>query len=344
MKILIKQMLQWMAAITAALFIMNLFCFIYYSPFLELKREHGANTGFLLPGMRGVYGMEGYCMAGSDKRGYVNRDLPLEKDYYLVAGASHSEGLFLPVEDRFSDVLNEKLKEGEGLKVYNIARSGNFFSVVTQHFDGILGEFPDAKGIIIETDSLSYDTKAWRDSMIQVGYDEGESIEAIMSGMSSMDKLKLNIKRCLPLVRELHKQFLTMQSSSGELRESDVYKGDFDEEYKRALNELLAFLRSRTDKELIIVFHPAVSIEESGDMKLLSTGAEELFGEACRANDIEFIDMSERFLEAYEEEHIVPMGFSNTTMASGHTNKAAHRMMAEEIYKVIRSEKESDQP
>ncbi|MCR5733377.1 MAG: hypothetical protein K6G22_02115 [Lachnospiraceae bacterium] len=328
--------IKWSFAALTALFIMNLLCFAYYSPFLDLPRAQGANTGYLYPDSTGVYGLEGYSRAHSDQRGYINRDLPLDDHYYLVTGASHTEGLFLPMKYRFSDILNEMLGGTDTLKVYNIGKSGNFFSVVTQHLDGILGEFPDAQAIIIETDTLAYDTKAWRDSMIQVGYDPDETVDSIISGFSKRQLISMRIKQYLPLVRELHKQYLTYkEGADGNERVSDVYTGEFDEDFDNALDELMAFIRERTDKQVIIVYHPAVSVEADGNMKILTNGCEEHFAKACRANDIDFIDMSDAFLQAYETFHTVPNGFFNTTMASGHTNRAAHRMMAEAIYKVL---------
>ena len=46
--------------------------------------------------------------------------------------------------------------------------------------------------------------------------------------------------------------------------------------------------------------------------------------------------MTDRFVKEYEENHIIPYGFSNTTPGDGHINSAAHKMIAEELAKVIR--------
>ena len=179
----IKQIIQWCLAFVTAFIVLNLITFAFYNPCQELLRAQGSTTGFLLPNSRGVYGLEGYCIANIDNNGYVNRDLPRSDQYYLVCGASHTEGLFLPIKLRYSDILNGMLGRDDELRVYNIGRSGNYFSVVLQHLDGILGEFPDARAIIIETDTLAYDTKALYDSQIQAGYDPDETVWA-MTGSS----------------------------------------------------------------------------------------------------------------------------------------------------------------
>ena len=323
-----------------ALFVMNLITFAFYDPCQELIREHGSTTGFLLPDSKGVYGLEGYCIANIDDNGYVNRDLPRADSYYLVAGASHTEGLFIPLKYRYSDVLNGMLGSDDKLSVYNIGRSSNYFSVVLQHLDGILNEFPDAKAIIIETDSLAYDTKALYDSTIQTGYDPSETAASMLNAMSGRQKATMKVKQALPLVRELHKQFLTYKESKAGPSSSDIldpdfwaseYAGDFDE----ALDSLMAYIRSRTDKRVIILYHPAIALNEDGTMELLTNGAEPHYKEACARYDIDFIDMSDTFLKAYNEEHIIPYGFNNTTPGAGHINRAAHRMMAEELYNVL---------
>ena len=59
------------------------------------------------------------------------------------------------------------------------------------------------------------------------------------------------------------------------------------------------------------------------------------FSEACEAAGVLFVDMSERFLQAYEAEHILPHGFANTAMGQGHLNADGHRLVAEALYDAI---------
>ena len=71
-------------------------------------------------------------------------------------------------------------------------------------------------------------------------------------------------------------------------------------------------------------------------MELMTNGAEKYYRKICPEYDIDFIDMSEPFMRAYESGHIVPYGFNNTTMGDGHINRAAHMMMAEELFEVLK--------
>lgn len=332
----------WIAAAFIAVCILNTLCFAFYDPCQELTRQHGATTGYLLPDSHGVYGLEGYCIANIDSYGYVNRDMERADDYYIVAGASHTEGLFIPEKLRYSDRLNDMLYDDQKLHIINIGKSGNYFSVVLQHLDGILGEFPDAKGIIIETDSLAYDTKALYDSMIQAGYDPYETADAIMAGLSTREKISIRAKQALPLLRLLHKQYYTFrdakkpEEAGTDILDPDFWKSEYDGDFEVALSDLMSFIREKTDKQVIILYHPAVSLEADGSMKILTNNAEPYYEKVCAAYDIDFVDMTDSFVSLYNKQHIIPYGFANTTPGDGHINRAAHELMAEELAKVIR--------
>ena len=45
--------------------------------------------------------------------------------------------------------------------------------------------------------------------------------------------------------------------------------------------------------------------------------------------------MSDRFLKEFNEGYILPYGFVNSTVGSGHLNRYGHAMIADEIYKRI---------
>ena len=337
-----KQIAGWVEAFLIAVIICDIACFAFYDPCQELVRSMGSTTGFLLPNSHGIYGLEGYCVANIDENGYVNRDLERGDPYYVVAGASHTEGLFIPADERYSDVLNDSLYTDGKLHFVNIGKSGNYFSVVLQHLDGILGEFPDAKGIIIETDSLAYDTKALYDSQIQTGYDASETAQTLMDSLSKRQKLVIGVKRIFPLLRELRKQYFTYIESkdageyTADILDPDFWRSEYDGDFEVALDDLMKYLRSRTDKQIVILYHPAVSLEEDGSMKILTNHAEPYYEKVCARYDIDFVDMTDRFLSEYENGHVIPYGFSNTTPGDGHINSAAHRMIAEELEKVIR--------
>ena len=338
-----KKTAGWLAAVMIALFICNLACFSFYDPCQELPRQQGATTGFLLPDSHGVYGLEGYCIAHIDDKGYVNRNMPRSKDYIVVAGASHTEGLFIKQDRRYTDLLNDMTFDDGQNHVINIGRSGNYFSVCLQHLDGIVGEFPDAKAYVIETDSLAYDTKALYDSMTECGYDPGETADRLIAALDKRERVRLRAREYPPRLRLIRKQYYTYLGAKEEAEGpgSDIldplfWKSEYEGDFEKALDDLMKFIRTRTDKQVVILYHPAVKLEEDGTMTILTNNAEPYYEKVCRKNGIDFVDMTQPFLDAYEKEKVVPYGFCNTTLGDGHVNRAAHMMMADELKKVIR--------
>ena len=90
--------------------------------------------------------------------------------------------------------------------------------------------------------------------------------------------------------------------------------------------------------KVIIVYHPNISLSADGNLEFINSEKKEIekFSELCQENEIYFLDMSERFKYEYYSNHILPYGFSNTTIGKGHLNKYGHEMIAEELYKVIK--------
>ena len=62
------------------------------------------------------------------------------------------------------------------------------------------------------------------------------------------------------------------------------------------------------------------------------------FATYCEQSGVYFVDMSKTFFVEYIENHILPYGFSNTSVGTGHLNKHGHRMIAEKLYEIIGSE------
>lgn len=77
-------------------------------------------------------------------------------------------------------------------------------------------------------------------------------------------------------------------------------------------------------------------MNRDGSMSVIRTpDSYDCFVEGCEANDILFLDMGDAFLKEYEASYEVPYGFSNTSPGTGHLNRIGHRLVAEELYKMI---------
>ena len=89
---------------------------------------------------------------------------------------------------------------------------------------------------------------------------------------------------------------------------------------------------------MIIVYHPAVAVNTDGSLNLAEDGAKSDFAQACEDNGIIFLDMSERFTTEYETNHVLPHGFANSSIGSGHLNRHGHAMIADELYNMIKED------
>ena len=89
--------------------------------------------------------------------------------------------------------------------------------------------------------------------------------------------------------------------------------------------------------QAVIVFNPAVGIADDGGLYTI-TKPEQLaaFRSLCAENGVRFLDLTDVYMRAYYEQHLLPSGFSNTAPARGHLNAVGHRLIAETVYAAIR--------
>ena len=86
--------------------------------------------------------------------------------------------------------------------------------------------------------------------------------------------------------------------------------------------------------QIIFLYHPTMEITNDGLTAVYEQTTEE-FKQLCDAYGFDFVDMTQSFLKAYETDYIVPYGFNNTTLGTGHLNKYGHEMIAETLYQVM---------
>lgn len=116
--------------------------------------------------------------------------------------------------------------------------------------------------------------------------------------------------------------------------------GDGNQElYLQLLNHLSQIANDHGVK-LIIMHHSQLQINtETGKAVPTNVEASQTFAAYCEEANIAFLDMAERFIAEYNRDYILPHGFVNTSVGQGHLNKHGHRMIAEELSKIIGGEK-----
>lgn len=336
MKNYVRQILQWVAAgFFAVLFCNILLCF-YHRPAGWIERTQSATNAIWRPGSTMIMGTEGRGVYHVDKDGYLNADLPRQEDYCLVLGASYTQGKEVRFGERYTDLLNNMLAESnDKLAVYNCSQDAKFLPGIINDFYAITQEFADAESIVIETGNTDFTVKELVAACEQHGYDENQRGSVLTENMSAMQRLKLYVKEGLPIYTILKSQLAAMKGVDATVRNAED-EPVADSVQEESLHAALALIRSQYDGMLVILYHPTVSLTENGEMEIDVQETTSMFRTACEANDILFVDVSEAFLEAYEKEYAVPYGFSNTTMGTGHLSADGHRVIAEELYNVLK--------
>lgn len=325
---MLRQIGQWLAAAVAAVLICNVFLYGYHDPAAWIDRENGATYAIWRPGSRLIMGTEGRGVHRVDSRGYLNPDLPLAEQYTLVVGSSFTQGKEVAAGERFVDLLNAQLSHGETLAVYSVSQDGFYFPDVVACFPALLEEFPGAQTVVIEIGSLSMSDEALIAAINRNGADEPQTGPEIMKQLSFPQRAVLHVKEAFPILTLGKSQLIALlaeESTPGENIPTE-----------ETLDAAMARLRSLFDGRILILYHPAVRITPEGTLETVQEENLALFRRCCEENGLEFLDASDTFTAAYERDSVVPYGFFNTAMGSGHLNADGHRLCAQVLLEALK--------
>lgn len=205
---------------------------------------------------------------------------------------------------------------------------------IIKGFHALIQEFPGSEGIIIEVGGTFFQPEELIDSLFQREFDDRQTGRNITKELSLMKKITMKIKEWTPLLRAISTQIKSSEKRDETDNREAYIEDDMLEKYRQALDDALALIRSEYDGNLIICYHPTVAISNDG-LGINYAKTTPIFQEVCEKNNIIFVDTSEAFLKAYKEDYSVPYGFWNTSMGSGHLNVNGHRIIAQELYKIL---------
>lgn len=298
---------------------LTLFCCLYYNVPTHDKSKDGA-TDYVWESNKNYSSMiEGYGLGTTNNEGYMNTfdyEEGMNIDV-LIMGSSHLQGLQIDIKDNCSTLLNEMLGE----TVYNISVAGHNFKTCLSNLDAALAKY-NPNIVVIETSSISL---------------TNNEVDSIINGTISEIKSNENpIVRILQknqLLRLLYNQFENFTNNNNNSASNDIEEVD-----NNSISLLLDYIEEICKKyntKPIIIYHPTVTVSDDG-LVVNSDNKSNEFSQLCKENNINYIDMSQKYIEEYNKDFILPTGFNNTEVAKGHINKYAHRMFAEELYKVIK--------
>ena len=307
--------------------ILTSFCMLYYNIPVHASTSDGVTDYSWEKNKFYSRATEGFAMGKTNNEGYVNA-----YDYQegmnidvLIMGSSHMEGYNVAIKDGTAAQLDALLEDDV---VYNIGTAKHRFLNCAKNFEAALEKYKPTKYVVIETYLVSFD-----ESELQKAVDgTTEELESHSGGI-------IGLLQKMPLLRLLYMQLSNWMDASGQAKDTEKadtpIENTYDDLYLTILNNLSQTAKE-SNVELVILYHPTVTIDpESNTATNKDAEAARRFATYCEESGVAFVDMSERFFEEYNENHILPYGFINTSVGQGHLNKHGHQMIAEELFKFM---------
>ena len=357
------QVAKVMVAGVFATVLLSLIALVYEYTGVHIENPAMDTDYVWLPGQYKGNMTEGFSFLFMDENGYNNTTQNAKKAKQgidiLLMGSSHVEAVQVGKEENMGALLNTWLPEKN---TYSIGISGHDLYRTIDNLPYALERFTPKEYVIMEC----FDVKLDAATMLQIidgcgerlpSYHEGlvaklqqiPAVKWIYKDLSTWNRLEKKQKRLAAQEKEEAKKAdeeKTDQASAAKKEEKPDAKNALPEDYYDTLKKFLALGSEQCRQKgciPIIFYHPTGMFYPNGTA-YFQTDEDyfDAFKKACEENDIIFVDMTQRFLQEYEEKHIFPHGFSNTAVATGHLNQDGHRMIAQALTDVIKQEEEKN--
>ena len=307
------------------------FCVFYYNIPVRESAIEGATDYSWEKNKFYSRATEGFAWGKTNNEGYLNVfDYPKDEGVdILVMGSSHMEAYQVAMDESTAAVLGGLLPDRT---VYNIGASGHNFLVCADNLAAAVEKYRPSEYVIIETSGLLFSADQLRSAIDETVPDVSSVADGIVGILQKNQFLRL-------LYAQL--ESFNENSDSANINTNSAVN-DF-EENEALYDELLAKLSDTVTKngaQLIVVYHPKFKLNKDGSASALNDEKLSVFfADICEKNAVSFLDMSDIFLREYQENHILPHGFANSSVGTGHLNKNGHKMMANALYELIKEEK-----
>ncbi|MCR5576396.1 MAG: hypothetical protein K6F56_05250 [Oscillospiraceae bacterium] len=305
-----------------ALALLCLFCWFYYNVPVHYTNETGATEYKWEAGRFYSKGTEGFALGRTNNDGFNNLldYTPGEDIDILLMGSSHMEGFNVAQDENAAARLNEFF--GGQRYVYNIGTAGHTMLYCVKRLDSALALYAPKDWVLIETMSLDF---------------APEDMEAVVEGtypdIPSHTGGLLTLLQKIPVLRLFYTKYVKRSElfsgmADGQYEEGAAFTGSYAESLERLLDKLAS--ESKAHGVLpMVVYSPPLLIDPDGSAHA-DTDPEKLalFASLCREKGIEFLDLTQPYLAAYDS-CVLPFGYSNTAPSVGHLNRHGHRIFAE---------------
>lgn len=276
---------------------------------------------------------EGISFMRLDSNGFNNpKGITSEDIDILLMGSSHMEALQVNPQQTTVTLLNEYLPD---YKTYNISMSGHLIYHCVDNLDAALTTYNPSSYVIIETADLSLNEQSMQEAVNHTR----NRIKSSKGGSYYLSRYIPSVNTILQKLKNWKAISAVRNVSVDSATDNQENSPSISDHYQNTLQDFLGYAKataSSHDCQLIICYHPLVSISKDGSL-ICETDPEyyEIFSSICEQNDILFVDMTSDFVNAYQSNSIVPNGFVNSEIGAGHINKYGHQMIAQKLSEVI---------
>ena len=305
--------------------ILTLFCSVYYNVPVHHTNEDGSTDYSWESKVLYSSMTEGFGIGRTNNEGYMNvNDYNEEMVDVLIMGSSHLQGLAVPLKDTCVSIMNEQLKDKQ---CYSIAIAGHNFKVCLNNLDNALKKYKPSI-VVIEMDSLLLDEE-----------EINKVINNEIPEITSVSNEFINFLQHNQFLRLMYSQINSFKGSSDKNNQIDSDSSNNTFNQRKAIQKLMNYIVSISDTyntDVIILYNPNIALSNEDGMIINENKNNiEIYKEACEENDIVFLDMSKKYMEEFLINNILPVGFNNTSIGVGHINKNGHKMIAEELVRII---------
>jgi hypothetical protein len=319
--------LRFIPAGFIAFLVLTLLCFVYYHIPVHGDSQTGA-TDYVWEAHAYYNKMtEGIGYGRMNNEGFNNlQDFNGQNIDILLMGSSQMEGTNVPQTRASAVLLNYFLKENKF--AYNIGMSGHNFIHSASNLETAVRRYKPRDYVVIETMSIMFDAKSLDDVL-----------ENTVKRIPSYEHGLIYFLQKIPYLRLLYFQYKNIRGQTEDDELVKVASPMNKNIYTQKLNAVMARLRQISEDNNVkplIFYHPRLILNKDGSASADTSGEYlDVFKNACAANGVSFIDMTEVFINAYNTRHILPHGFLNTAVGAGHLNKNGHAMIAAELFSHI---------
>ena len=324
MNSILKLIIKILGAGIVAFFVLSLFSAVYYNMPIRIKSSTYSTDYVWEHNALRISCGEGFSYGVTDSNGYNNKEVP-EKINVLVMGSSQMEGFNVLPDQNTTYKLNEAFDNNE-MTAYNIGISGHNLLTCINNLENAVSEFSPKDYVIIETQDIAFNPN---DMINVINGDYGRTTAS--DGKDFMYYLQK-----FDYFRLLYSQFKSYRNNNSKKVIQSKQNILNEIEYKKLLDVLIKKAKKDVgERKLIIFYQHALNVDSDNNIKTDDDFYYMAFEEACKNNDVVFINMNEYFSKYYIENHKFPHGFSNTRIGTGHLNKYGHAVIANVLYDKI---------